>query len=112
MSLLQAIQAQTSNGFNKLYDYNDFWQSYVAALEFPNQQYLIVGRNIGYWLSDSFMWANTLNTEGDTTHDSRVVTGDSSVYYVGWQAIVRLQPDFVYVAGTRDRKSTRLNSSH
>ncbi|GAB4492025.1 MAG: hypothetical protein OHK0019_13110 [Saprospiraceae bacterium] len=94
-------QSQSPNRFSKLYDYNDFWQLYAATLELPNQQYLIVGRNIGYWLSDSFMWINTLNAEGDTTLDARIVAGDSSTYYIGGQAIVQPQPDFIYLAGTR-----------
>ena len=95
-----------------MYDYIDFWQVYIAAEELPDQQYFIVGNNAGYWLSDNFMWVVILNAEGDTTLDVHISTGDSSVYYLGRQAIIQTQPDFLYIAGTRSYEDDNIHNGY
>ena len=95
--------AQNTTRFSKSYDYGNFWQGYVAAKEIPNKQYLLAGQNTGYWLSDAFLWVHFLNAEGDTIRDVQIYSGDSSVYYIGRQAILQAPNGDIYNAGGRRR---------
>jgi hypothetical protein len=96
----QHLFGQTPARFSRLYDENNLWQGIAAVIEVSDQSYLFAGRNIGFWKSDYFMWNCLLNEYGDTISSVKVVSGDSSTYYIGFQALVGENKHF-FMAGSQ-----------
>ena len=93
-------QAQVSY-FNRLYDENDTWQGFAAAVENKDNpsSFLLVGINIGFSISINYIWNCTINPEGDTIANARITAGDKSAYYIGFQSTIPGTPGY-FIAGT------------
>ena len=92
-------EAQT-NRFSKLYDENNLWQGFGAAVETSDKNYLLVGVNSGFWWNDFYIWSCTVNLQGDTIVSAKIKSGDSSTYYIGRQAVIRENKHF-FMSGSQ-----------
>lgn len=100
LSPLQSV-GQNVGRFSKLFDENDLWQGFAAGIEKSDKNYLLAGVNIGFWWSDFYIWNCVVNSQGDTIATARIKSGDSSTYYIGFQALVRENKCF-FLAGTQE----------
>ncbi len=102
------ISGQT---FNKLFDENDHWQDFGAALELDNNTILLSGSNRGSSWKDFFIWNVTLDQNGDTLFTRKITSGDSAIYNIGRNALVKNGPD-LFLAGTYEHDDNNVRDAY